>query len=291
MTRDAKIGLLLGLAFIFVIAFIVNGLPSLRGDKNKDSNELTAGMATLPNRQAGIGARERKVLNPTTTVEAPDWSVTNALMEEQGIRFTTPLPYRPLADASKNPSNLQESVKIGPVAKKVVEEKIPAVVRRPEPVKPALPKVYVVEEGDNLSTIALKFYGPEAGNTRAVIAALFKANGNLLKSPDDIYLGQKLIVPALSSLTVQTEKSKVSLASSIFEKVKSIGREHLPLKKPERVKPGKSYTVRDGDSLWRIAAENLGDGSRYKEIVTLNKDVLSDEDSLTVGMALKLPPK
>ena len=103
MTRDAKIGLLLGLAFIFVIAFIVNGLPSLRGDKNKDSNELTAGMANLPNRQVGIGAREREVLNRTTTVDSQDWSVTNALMEEQGIRFTTPLPYRPLADASKSP--------------------------------------------------------------------------------------------------------------------------------------------------------------------------------------------
>ena len=30
MTSDAKIGLLLGLIFIFVIAFVINGLPSLR---------------------------------------------------------------------------------------------------------------------------------------------------------------------------------------------------------------------------------------------------------------------
>ena len=30
MTSDAKIGLLLGLVFIFVIAFVINGLPSLR---------------------------------------------------------------------------------------------------------------------------------------------------------------------------------------------------------------------------------------------------------------------
>ena len=29
MTSDAKIGLLLGLVFIFVIAFVINGLPSL----------------------------------------------------------------------------------------------------------------------------------------------------------------------------------------------------------------------------------------------------------------------
>lgn len=291
MTRDAKIGLLLGLAFIFVIAFIVNGLPSLRGDKNKDSNELTAGMVNLPNREVGIGAREREVLNQTTRAETPGWNVTNALMEEQGIRFTTPLPYRPLADASKSPSSPQDSVEIGPTAPAAVEEKTPVVVRRPEVVKPALPKVYVVEDGDNLSTIALKFYGPEEGNKRAVISSLFKANSNVLKSPDDIYLGQQLIIPSLSALTGQTDKRDGGLASTIFEKVKSIGREHLPLKKPETAVRVKSYTVSDGDSLWRIAEEKLGDGSRYKEIVTLNKDVLSDEDSLTVGMTLKLPPK
>jgi nucleoid-associated protein YgaU len=291
MTRDAKIGLLLGLAFIFVIAFIVNGLPSLRGDKNKNSNELTAGMVNSPNRESGIGGRERRVLNPTTTVDNQEWSVTNALMEEQGIRFTTPLPYRPLADASKNPSGLQERVEIGPSAPRVVEEKIPVVVRSGEPVKPAFPKVYVVEDGDNLSTIALKFYGPEEGNKRANIAKLFQANSKLLSTPDEIKVGQKLTIPALSALTGEQERSDGGLASSLFEKVKSIGREHLPLKKPEVSVRVKSYTVRDGDSLWRIAEAELGDGSRYKEIVTLNKDVLSDEDSLTVGMALKIPPK
>ena len=39
MTSDAKIGLLLGLVFIFLIAFIINGLPSF--NNNKDNNELT----------------------------------------------------------------------------------------------------------------------------------------------------------------------------------------------------------------------------------------------------------
>jgi nucleoid-associated protein YgaU len=47
--------------------------------------------------------------------------------------------------------------------------------------------------------------------------------------------------------------------------------------------------VREGDNLWRIAAERFGDGSRYKEISKLNADILKDEDNLVVGMRLKLP--
>jgi len=63
MTSDAKIGLLLGLVFIFIIAFIINGLPKLRGES--DSNELTEIM--MKNNPPGIGGWERKadeILSP-----------------------------------------------------------------------------------------------------------------------------------------------------------------------------------------------------------------------------------
>lgn len=50
------------------------------------------------------------------------------------------------------------------------------------------------------------------------------------------------------------------------------------------------YTVRRGDSLWRIAQEHLGDGMRYVEIVALNKDVLHGRpDFIDPGLVLRLP--
>jgi hypothetical protein len=59
MTRDAKVGLLLGLLFIFIIAFLINGLPNLR--HNANNNELTSRMVGHKNDLPALGAKERKV--------------------------------------------------------------------------------------------------------------------------------------------------------------------------------------------------------------------------------------
>ncbi|RKY04512.1 MAG: hypothetical protein DRP56_09950, partial [Planctomycetota bacterium] len=37
--------------------------------------------------------------------------------------------------------------------------------------------------------------------------------------------------------------------------------------------PTVDYTIKDGDSFWKIALEQLGDGLRYTEILKLNPDI------------------
>lgn len=50
------------------------------------------------------------------------------------------------------------------------------------------------------------------------------------------------------------------------------------------------YTVKRGDSLWKIAEERLGDGTRYVELVDLNEPVLAGRpDFLVPGTVLKVP--
>jgi nucleoid-associated protein YgaU len=51
----------------------------------------------------------------------------------------------------------------------------------------------------------------------------------------------------------------------------------------------KTYTVKAGDTLSKIAKEHLGDANSYMEIFNANKDQLSDPDKIKPGQVLKMP--
>ena len=51
--------------------------------------------------------------------------------------------------------------------------------------------------------------------------------------------------------------------------------------------PPKSYKVKSGDSLWKIAKKELNDETKIKEIVKLNN--ISNPNKINVGQVLKLP--
>jgi LysM repeat protein len=51
----------------------------------------------------------------------------------------------------------------------------------------------------------------------------------------------------------------------------------------------KTYTVKAGDTLSKIAKETLGDANAYTKIFDANKDQLTDPNKIKVGQVLKLP--
>jgi nucleoid-associated protein YgaU len=52
---------------------------------------------------------------------------------------------------------------------------------------------------------------------------------------------------------------------------------------------GRSYTVKSGDTLSRIAKEFYGDAQAYHRIFDANRDQLSDPDKINPGQVLKIP--
>ncbi|MFH1369952.1 MAG: LysM peptidoglycan-binding domain-containing protein [Planctomycetota bacterium] len=300
MTSDAKIGLLLGLVFIFVIAFLINGLPGLHN--KDDTNKLTKNMVGLKSSPAGLGANERKV---QMTLEQPTASPVSYEAQAEPVagstdtRFTMELPQASpsVVDSTPASQTIPDAVAAQPSADNT------AAVVKSDASKPAPPQFYVVQESDTLSSITKKCYGEQEGNKLANVNAIFEANRITLISADELQVGQKLVIPPLAAAAAPASTPGSTLSEKVFSKIDSIGKRHLPavLVKPSTsasaaksstpAKQGNIYIVKEGDSLWRIASEQLGDGNRYKEIVKLNNDILASEDDIQVDMKLKLPAR
>ena len=264
MSSDAKIGVLLGLFFVLVIVFIIKGPPNFRSYTHREDR------TTIVNSRndSYIGSNERKAQETINRERLEQVRRENAeetqanIADEAKVRLIDPAP-------ANNETKVDVQIEA----------------------KPDLPKSYVVQDGDNLAKIAKIFYGAEIGNKAINVTRIFEANRKILTSPDDIHVGQKIVIPPL-----QNEAESV-FSGSLFEPVKSaIGIKPSSYKAPtvlmtkaSAAQSSKQYIVCEGDNLWRIADKQLGDGERFREIIKLND--LEDEDYLTVGMRLKIPAR
>lgn len=269
MTSDTKIGLLLGLVFIFVIAFLINGLPSLKASAN--SNQLTYNMVNHQADTPGLANTERQASHYMASLAPPPASAQLTAAPETflpplgdpqaEVRFRMPLP--------------THDPEVARSAADVLRQSQPP-VNEPRQVQ-AQAQIYEVKPGDNLSKIAHKFYGAVLGNKLTTIDTLYSTNKAVLPSQDEVRAGVKLTIPIITGAATQVVQTT------------------RPPAAPKQAKPNiptmAVYTVKDGDSLWEIAADKLGNGSRFKEIAKLNQDLLQGGVKVLPGMQLKLPAR
>jgi nucleoid-associated protein YgaU len=143
-------------------------------------------------------------------------------------------------------------------------------------------KLYTWKEGDSYRLIANKYYGDWNKYT-----VLRRSN----EGRTEVHPGEQVFVPVFDSDPVvaaaptptpapqPTVKGKKGAADSTAKKVAS-----KPTPSGKKV-----HVVKNGESLWKIAHMELGDGGRWKEIYALNKDVLPSESSVHVGQTLRIP--
>jgi len=144
--------------------------------------------------------------------------------------------------------------------KKEPEGKLEEVImeeKEVEEAQAALPSVHTVSPNENLWTIAEKYYN--SGYNWVSIAS-----ENKLKNPDRILVGQTLTVP------------KAEIIKPISEKILA-----------QAAETPKIYTVIRGDSLWKIAVREYGDGYAWTKIAKANN--LANPDLIHAGNVLKLP--
>jgi len=264
MTSDAKAGLLLGLIFLFVIAFIVNGVPVISNAQS--GNDLTNIMIAIDETPV-IGTNER---DSTTRYEVPLLNSNSSENIASGNPPPAPQP-QPQKPVAINPPTTD--------ATKTSENITPKTVKTTPPVQNTpLVEKYTVKSNDNLSKIAIKVYGKELGNKLVNVNRIFNANRDKLKNENDVFPGQTLIIPPIREIASNTQNGKFK--EELFDRVNAANKDSKKYKK---------YVVSENDCLWKIAQDQLGNGSRYTEIKKLNSDLIDDDDVVVAGTYLKLP--
>ncbi|MEW6249119.1 MAG: LysM peptidoglycan-binding domain-containing protein, partial [Planctomycetota bacterium] len=161
---------------------------------------------------------------------------------------------------------------------------------RPAPPSPATAgERYIVKEGDKLAYIAEDYYGDQAA-----VKQILEANPNI-KDPDLIQVGQVIMLPPKGA--PGSARSPVAPASP--------DRAAAPTRTPAAPAPAttppaaggapvaagrpRTHLVRQGETLTSIARTVLGDASKWRQILELNKDKLDRPEDLQAGMSIKLP--
>jgi nucleoid-associated protein YgaU len=293
MTTDAKIGLLLGLVFIVIIAFVINGLPSFH--KDSSSNELTNDYVTqVGSDPIGLADSPRQGLDSITEdtnsispkfVSSADKTLPAAVTQVNNV-IETSLPVNETAAVAAVPAETvatQETLMPIEATKTQASEAVAQVeAEKTQVAANQKSTVHVVAKGENLGLIAQKYYGtqgPKKANVKKI------AEINHLKSERNISIGQKLTIPTPTAL------SKAS--PSMFEEVKNMGKSLVSQKTEEAPTASKGlrdYVVKKGDHPYKIAAKELGSGTRYKEIFKYNPGI-TEKTTLSIGMHLKLPQR
>ena len=301
MTKEAKIGLLLGLCFIVAIAVVLRDVHKA-GDEDL-VRTLVAEQDSVTNDEIGDTAINRGVnnlyvendyienesdyeyLSAEPEVETPVLNDNQFSVSGESVRYEMSLPdsKRLVAD----PAFTEDSQ---PRAADMEFEDVFNRIEQPQPVRTIIiepqkqptPRTYVVRKGDYLSTIAVKMYGPELGNKLVHIRGIYEANRKVLRSPDSIDIGRKLVIPVLKSVPNGGFRNKTGETTTQIK-------ESEKKRKSQQSSEYTYYEVKSGDSLWKIAESKLGNGVRFNEIVKLNGKLLKDKDNVFPGMRIKIP--
>lgn len=140
----------------------------------------------------------------------------------------------------------------------------------PSSQKQAAVESHVVQPGDTLAGLARRYYGSERHTD-----FLIKSNPQIA-NPSLLRVGTTVLIPALPD-----GGAAASTAAATTQNAAA-----------SRSGTQRTYRVREGESFYAIARDQLGDASRWTELYELNKDrVGGDPTSLRIGQEIVLPAK
>jgi nucleoid-associated protein YgaU len=285
MTRETRIGLLVGLAFIIMFGLV---LSELMGSKAPPATRVPPEEVGLP-----IGASPP----PEPPAAAPIQAV-RAIDADRHLAVVDPAPLRapgasgggaiPLAAVEQIPLD-QQPVMSGGIDLTPLQPPVA------EPASPVRMPTYKVQPGDTLIRIARKFYGPDRVDQYVRIR-----QANNLSNDLALTVGKELVIPppaATVSAPVQgsmrPDTARPPGGGSYREMDLNELQRHLASLSARPAQPARAstYVVRAGENLATIAGKVLGDASRAgaMKIFNANRNKMRGIDDLRVGMELRIP--
>lgn len=99
--------------------------------------------------------------------------------------------------------------------------------------------------------------------------------------------GDKVILSGSAASTEEAEKIALAVGNSV-----GVAKVQNDLTAAKSEPESKFYTVKSGDTLWKIAETEYGQGNgpKYNVIFDANKPLLSHPDKIYPGQVLRIPP-
>ncbi|MGR3218420.1 MAG: LysM peptidoglycan-binding domain-containing protein [Candidatus Anammoxibacter sp.] len=143
--------------------------------------------------------------------------------------------------------------------------------------KPVNGKKHIVKAGDTLYVLSKSYYGDSKH-----WKLLYNANKNLLGNKNFLIIGQKLQIPEIGDLAV----NRVASASYTLRS-QTLGSNNAYNEKPETVH--KTYTIKKGDTLYKIAQLHYNNGNKWRKIYNANRKVLPSSKFISAGTTILIP--
>jgi len=289
MTRELKLALILGSSLVLVVGVLISDHlsgardariarvdPPLVAAPVEQMPPLTAGSPRTspqpePSLVQNVTPQDESFNHPQLALGDPVPQVAPQSMtaDEQLAHAARQLgvELKPMDDLTATRIDSVDSPYEIVMGQPVVRDDAPANSASPTTSKPAdaATTEYTIQSGDTLWKLATRFMG--AGSRHTELAAMNK--GRL--GPDgELRVGTKILVPGAAANSTNTKQTQSA---------------------PKQTAAPKTYTVKSGDTLRKIAAKTLGSESRWKDLMDANKSVIKDPNALRAGAVLKIPSR
>ena len=366
MTRETKIGLLVGLAFIIVFAIILSekgpssrntSLPAFTmvdrmgadtasastGQPLSNAGRLPVDNALPPIVQPAIGVNPNMAMREEEVAQGPrigedelpplpdsvislingdiaaNETTTDSVGGDMPI-VTIPEQHTALAEQPAAPWTTDEPTLS---TTELASANQATLTAQPVETQPSykIRTEHTVDKGESLGKIAAKYY---ERSTPQRIDAIYKANKDILDNRHTVKVGQVLKIPDLGDAAKHFEPAPDFALSNLQSPnaIKPESREVEPVRIPipigekkttelaaardlrspaidqpietrpepkEKPRAFKIYEVRPSDTLSKIARRELGSEKFTRELFELNRDVITNKNTIKPGMKLRLP--